>query len=342
MHKSEVINRGPVKDNLYIGNDKISVSKSPYAAYENNEEEELVEKGKGRYVNIENIILQAQMGNLKIRDEDDVDLQILKALLELEVATSRMITHYLYIRGINRFQKDIQKRLVYLSKIKAVSAFEFRSKDKNGKERRNHTSIYYLDTASEFILKSQDIQVSKDSLYSALKSKNGIKKSLSRNQLLLSYLSNIENIEFSKISPTYKLNGGIELKPDLLVVFGKEKKNEYFFFEVVRAFDGWENRMLEKQRKYKQFIEEFKPSKTIQKVPQLVMVAEDDVHAFNIFKALLINDCIPSNQRYIYTTDNRVLSENIKDDGLFIFDLKENNEVHLNIITPKLFNVIPG
>jgi hypothetical protein len=72
------------------------------------------------------------------------------------------------------------------------------------------------------------------------------------------------------------------------------------------------------------------------------MVAEDDVHAFNIFKALLINDCIPSNQRYIYTTDNRVLSENIKDDGLFIFDLKENNEVHLNIITPKLFNVIPG
>lgn len=342
MHKSEIVNRGPANDNLFIVNKNINVSKSPYAAYEDKEEEELVYKGKRQYVNIENIILQAQIGNLKIRDDDNIDLEILKTLMELEFATSRMITNYLYIKGFDKHQKEIQKRLIYLSKIKAVSAYEFRSKDKDGNERRSHTSIYYLDSGSEFILKSQSIQISKDNLNASLKSKCGIKEALSRNQLMLSYVSHIENIEFTKISPTYKLAGGENLIPDLLMVFNKDNKKEYFFFEVIRAYSGWQNKMIQKQMQYKQFIEGFNPSKTIQTVPQLIIVGEDDVHAFDIFKTLLLNDCIPKNQRYIFTTDNRVLSEKIKDNGLFIFDLKENNEVHLNIINPKLFTIIPG
>lgn len=342
MHKSEIVNRGPVNGNLFMGNEKIEISKSPFAAYEEQEEQELVFKGKINYISKENIILQAQMGNLKIREDDSIDLDILKSLLELEFATSRMITNYLFIKGVDKHQKEIQKRLVYLSKIKAVSAYEFRSKDEKGNERRSHTSIYHLDTASEMILKQQKIHLHQDYLMASLKSKSGIKEALSRNQLMLSYVSNIENVEFTKCSPIYKVSSGSVLSPDLLIVFNKEEKQEYFFFEIVRTFNGWENRMLEKARLYKQFYEDFKPSKKIQSAPQLIVVAEDDVHAFNIFKTLLVNDLIPETQNYIYTTDNRVVSEKIMDNGLFIFDLKDNNEVHLNIISPKIFDVLPA
>lgn len=340
MQSSEIVNRGPMSHRIFTGNDQIEVSKSPYAAYENSEEQEVVFKGKQVFVNIEKIILHAQMGNLKIKDDDNIDLEILKSLIELEFGTSRMITQYLYIKGIDISQKVIQKRLVYLSKIKAVSAYEFRSKDKQGNIRRSHTSVYFLDTASEFILKSQKIAIYPENLNGPLKSKSGVKEALSRNQLMLSYISMVKNIDFAKISPTYKLTTGETLIPDLLISFDNKGKSEYFFFEVVRSFAGWEKRLLEKQSLYKKFIEGFKPSKKIPNVPQLILVAEDDVHAFKIFKTMLMNDCMPENQQYIYTTDNRVISDRIHDNGLFVFKLQENNDVHLNIINPKILELV--
>lgn len=334
MNKSQIINRD-LDDVLFKTNDEITISKSPYSAYEAKETDELVFKGKITYVKTEHIIIQSQMGYLKIKDDDTTDLEILKALDELEFATSRMIAAYLKISGLDIPQKKVHKRLIYLSNLKAVSAYLFKSKDKDGKEKMSDAPIYFLDTASKFILLSQGIPI-KDKLEITLKSKNGIKETLSRNQLMLTYIQDIKNIECTKNSPKYRLPNGDLFRPAMLIVFNHKNSREYMYFEFIRSYNGWEDKAISQLDKYKTFVETFKPSKSIPSLPGVVLVAEDDIHALNILKLIIKNDLHPENQPFVFTTDNRVISGSIKENSMFIFGIS-GNKAQIELITPNVF-----
>lgn len=336
MHKSQIIGRDRVQEALFTTDNKITVSKSPFSAFESNEESELVFKGRTTYMNTEHIILQVNNGNLKIKDEDTTDLEILKALDELEFATSRMITIYLNLIGTYISQEKVQKRLYTMNKLRVLSCYEFRSKDKNGNEKYSHASVYFLDVASLFLLKSQGI-TTKYKLETTLKSKTGIKEVLSRNQLMLIYAENIKNINYTKNNPIYTLPNGDKYIPGLQIVLDYKDKMHHMIFEIIRSFDGWEQKIVEQLYKYKYFIETFKPSKTINEPPRMVLVAEDDHHAFNVMKLILENNLVVQSNPYYYTTDNRLITSDIVN-SLFRFVI-EDNVAKAKILTIDLFEV---
>lgn len=336
MHKSDIIGRHLVQDNLFTSDDNMFISKSPFSAFENNELDELVYKGRTSYMNAEHIALQVQMGYLRVRDDDTLDLEILIALDELEFATSRMITIYLNLRGVDIHQRKVQNRLVYMNKLKVLSSYEFVSRDKDGVQRRSHASIYFLDAASIFILKSQDVKTS-FKLETALKSKKGIKKILARNQLMLKYVQEIKNIKYTKNNPIYKLPNSDIYSPNLQIVFDYKDKNQHMFFEIVRSFEGWEQKIISKLDKAKLFIESFKPSATIPLPPTIVLVGEDDKHSFDIMKFILINELTPLNYHFIFTTDNRIMTSQINN-SMFRFAV-EDNKASIRTLNMELFEI---
>ncbi|MCK9470661.1 MAG: hypothetical protein M0Q88_02780 [Bacilli bacterium] len=337
MDKSEINGRDLVKNSLLINDEDIVISKSPFSAFENIESEELVYKGSTTYMNAEHITLQVHMGYLKVKDDDTIDLEILKALDELEFAISRMITIYLNLKGIDIHQKKVQKRLSYLNRLRIISSYELKSTDKDGNIKKSPTPIYFLDKASVFILKSQGIKTNYR-LETALKSKNGIKEILSRNQLMLKYTSTIKNINFTKNNPTYKLQNGNEYQPHLQIVFDNKGKNQYILFEFIRSYDGWQDKLINKLDKCKYVIESFTPSKTIPSVPLVILVAEDDKHALDIMKLIIKNDLTIKNSPYLFTTDNRTLTSPLNQ-SIFRFGVEDNKPV-IKTLSIELFNIV--
>lgn len=322
MKATDIIGRHLVQDNLFTSDKDIFISKSPYSAFENKESDELVFKGRTDFVNPELIAMQVQKGYLRIKDEDTTDLSILLALDELEFASSRMITIYLNLTGIDIHQRKVQDRLTYMSRLKVLSSYEFVSKDKNGVQKRSHSSIYFLDAASIILLRSQDIWTS-FKLETALKSKKGIKEVLARNQLMLKYVQDIKNINYTTNNPIYKLPSSEVYRPNLQIVFDHEGKNQHLFFEVARTFEGWEKKIIGKLERAKLFIENFETSNSIPQAPIIVIIAENDQHSFDIMKLIISLNLTPENYNYIFTTDGRTLTSQI-DNSIFRFVVSDN------------------
>ncbi|MCQ4924823.1 hypothetical protein NE686_17105 [Tissierella carlieri] len=310
MQKSQIVGRDKVQDSLFTTNKDITVSKSPFSAFESNEESELVLKGRTTYMNAEQIALQVNNGYLKIKDEDTTDLEILKALVELEFATSRMITIYLNLTGTYIHQEKIQTRLKSMTKLKVLSCYEFKSKGKDGKEKYSHASVYFLDIASVYLLKSQGINTS-FKLETVLKSKNGIKEILARNQLMLIYVERIKNINYTRNNPLFKVRNGEDYQPHLEIAFDFKGTMHYMLFEIIRSYDGWRKNIVKKLYSYKLFIENFTPSKRITQLPNIVLVAEDDLHAYDVMNLILENDLMIENGQYLFSTDNRLVTSDV-------------------------------
>lgn len=334
MHKSEIVGRDLVDRNVFVNNDEIFVSKSPFSAFEEHEKDELVFKGSKDFFKSEQIILKVQNGQIKIKDDDSIDLDILIAIDELEFATSRMIAIYLNLKGISIKQKTIQNRLRVLNNSKIISAYELRSIDSDGNEKTFCGSIYCLDIGSSLIFRSQGIK-SPFRAELALKPKKYVKEILARNQLMLTYIQEIKNILYTKNNPFYSLSTGKQLIPHLQIVFEYQRTKQHMFFEVIRSFTGWKDKLLEQIFNYKTFLEEFQPSKAIPNIPIVVLVAEDDKHAFNILKVIMENNLLAKNYSYLFTTDTRILTQEIHK-SIFNF-LIEEDVAKIQILNTELF-----
>lgn len=339
MQGSDIVNREEVYNALYTPDDKIFVSKSPFSAYENREDEELVYRGRKTNISMEHIMMQVKLGYVKI-EGDTIDLEILKVLNELEYATSRMVTIYLNLIGIKISQEKVHKRLRYLNKIKIISSYEFQSKDEDGNIRKSQVPTYFLDRAGVEILKSRDIPCYWE-LKDTIKPKHGIKEILSRNQLMLTYLVKIKNIEYTKIKPMYKLYDGEQFFPELQIVFTNPKNNisQHIFFETVRTFDGWERKLVNKLRQYEKFYEYFKPSNKIPSIPLLVFVSENDPHSYKILSVIAKNDIrLKGLEDYLFTTDTRVITDEINR-SIVRFKVIDNDSLEIEALNFNLFMI---
>ena len=336
MQGTDIVNRERVYRNLYTADGDIFVSKSPFSAFENKEDEELVYRGRTSPISMEHIMMNVKSGFVKL-EGDGIDLEILKCLNELEYATSRMVTIYLNLIGIDVKQNKVHKRLRYLNKIKILSSYEFQSKDEDGNVRRSHVPVYFLDRGGTMILNSWEIPCYWD-IGDTIKPKHGIKEILARNQLMLTYLIKIKNIEYTKIQPMYKLSNDERLHPDLQIVFNTDKGPQHLFFEIVRTFNGWENKLIRRLEQFKIFYDDFKPSKTIPNTPILIFVAENDPHSYNILKTIATNQIVIPGIEYLFTTDTRVISRDINR-SIVKFELKDN-EVSIIVLDFSIFDVV--
>ena len=335
MQGSDIVNREKVYKNLYTTDDEIFVSKSPFSAFENKEDEELVYRGRTSPISMEDIMMNVKCGFVKL-EGDGIDLEILKALNELEYATSRMITIYLNLLGIEVKQKKIHNRLRYLNGKKIISSYEFQSKDEDGNIKSSHVPNYFLDRAGAMILNSWDVPCYWDE-GDTIKPKHGIKEILARNQLMLTYLVKINNIRYTKIHPMYKLSNGDVFYPDLQIVFDSENGTQYLFFEVIRNFNGWENKLVRMLEQYRSFYKNFIPSKKIPNIPILIIVSENDPHSYNALKEIAKNQIVIPEIEYLFTTDTRVISSEINR-SIVKFEPKEN-EISIIVLNFSLFEI---
>lgn len=309
MQGLDIINREKVYKNLYTTDDDIFISKSPFSAFENKEDEELVYRGRTSPISMEHIMMNVKSGFVKL-EGDGIDLEVLKALNELGYATSRMVTIYLNLLGIDAKQEKVHKRLRYLNRIKILSSYEFQSKDEDGNIKKSHVPVYFLDKGGVTILNSWEIPCYWD-IGDTIRPKHGIKEILARNQLMLTYLVRIKNIEYTKIQPMYRLPNNEKFYPDLQIVFNSNNGLQHLFFEIVRTFNGWKSKLIRRLEQYKLFYENFAPSKTIPNVPILIIVSENDPHSYNILKVIAQNQLIIPQIEYLFTTDTRVISSEI-------------------------------
>ena len=63
-----------------------------------------------------------------------------------------------------------------------------------------------------------------------------------------------------------------------------------FIFEVVRREEDWETKFAEKIKLYKDFYENFEPMDSgFMKMPQLIVVCEDERHMAEAFRVIVMN-----------------------------------------------------
>lgn len=94
----------------------------------------------------------------------------------------------------------------------------------------------------------------------------------------------------------------------------KNKKSIEFIFEAIRREDDWENKLVDKMRLYKEFYENFMAGDSgYLTMPQLILVAEDELHMKQIFKVITMNETLSSDKfNILYTTDLRQNKETLE------------------------------
>jgi DNA-binding Lrp family transcriptional regulator len=283
---------------LFVEDEDIIVTKSPFSAYEGESK-----KFDGR---VNNISIDHIMIKVKREEVFGIDFDIIEAISELEFATSRMITQFLMLRNIHVDQSKIQDRLKFLNRLMIISRYKVIND-----ESEVNTRIYCLEKVGKYLLQSREISC-KWLLSDSARPLYIMKRILARNQILLTYKTRLKNIEKSYHSPYLKVMATQrDFKTDLQICFDTDGVKDVMLFEVARSYEGCMEKTLETLKAYKEYIEYFQPTPQILQPPKLVIVGEDDKHLLEIFKQVLKNSLIAPNLEFLYTTDLRVIGEDL-------------------------------
>lgn len=287
-------------ENLYISDEEIMISKSPFSAFEG---EEKVYDGAKVQVNTDYIMYKVNKG-----DVTPNDFLIIEALNELGFATSRMVTQYLIFKGITEYsQLKVSNRLKFMSSINLITRFKFVTQE--GKSI--NTRCYCLQKTAKYLLLTREIECTWQQSYNT-KPLPLVKEILTRNQLLLSYALKVTAFNNYCINPTFKLVKSVKsFSPQLMLEFTQDNNNEVMLFEFVRGYKGYKERLLNKLEQYKEFYKYFTPNEKLKVIPKLILVGEDDKHAIDIAQLISENNITMDNSEILYTTDLRVLSNEI-------------------------------
>lgn len=288
--------------NLFREDNEILTGKSPFSSYSN---EKLCIESKPEKIPLEYLMMNIARGGILSED-----FLILKGLEVLQFATSRMISQYLqYVKNFSQPQEKTSNRLKFMLKNDLVARYAFHSN-----VGKIDTRAYFLQRAGNYLLMSRNYQSSWKPTDKA-KLIDDIKEILCRNQVLLKFLSSCTNIKEYKIFPEIRTSCGIPLKPHLRLTLNNNGSNDVIFFEAIRSYDGWEEKLDNKLFLYNDYYNKFIPSPDCLEPPQLIFIGETDVHNGKIYKHLLLNKISLKGIEFLFTNDIRVLERNC--DNLF-------------------------
>lgn len=313
-------------DNLLVSDKDINVSKSPFSAYTN---EKMIYDGRLNPIPLDHIMFKVKRGHIF-----STDFIILEALSKLEFATSRMVTQYLTFKNINIPQEKVSNRLKVMNKLNIISRYRFKSDDGEASFR-----AYCLERAGKILLISRNYKCDWKPTDS-IRPLEVVKQILARNQILLSYLNKVNNIDSYEINPTIKLpTTGQKFMPNLSITLNVNEEKEVLFFEVFRSYEGYKETVVQRLSLYQQFYNYFTPINNINKLPQLIIVGEDDKHLFEIFKVIVSKHIEFKNVKPLFTSDLRVLEENLRN-SIIDFNIKKNEndskvKVQINVLDYK-------
>lgn len=285
--------------NLLKDDSEVMVSKSPFSAYQ---DEMHVYDGRQSPISMEHITLKVKLGNIYGND-----FTMLRAISDLEFATSRMVTQYLELMGIDIDQNHVHNRLKAMNKLYIISRFKFVNSEGNTNFR-----VYCLEKAGKSLLFSRKHE-SKWQHTDNTRPLEVIKEILARNQLLLAVRSKIDNVGEYRINPNFRLmRSGGYFRPNLEIAFNVgDEKTKRFLFESVRSYDGWKEQLVNKLKCYKEYYENFQPFGDITEPQQIVIIGEDIEHLLEIYKTIFKSKLFFANMEYVYTTDLLTLRESL-------------------------------
>ena len=284
-----------VKDN------EIKAVVSPFAIREG---EIKVFDGKDGYVSMNQIIHKINIGHI-----NDLHFKILELVNEFEFITSRQIMQLLEWKKIEVPSQDkLNNKLEQLVKSKILTRYYFSSEEGKGIYR-----IYCLEKMGKYLLTSKEIEC-KWQQSDNTKPVAMIKKRLAGNQVIIAYLNKVKAFDEYTVKPsltaktlgkTFRASGGG-------VKLSKNSKSITFIFEVIRREDDWQKKLVDKMKMYKDFYENFVPMDSgFQTLPQLIIVAEDEMHTKEAFKEIVTNNVEISKIKLYFTTDLRQIEESL-------------------------------
>jgi len=285
-----------------INDNEVKATKSPFAMRPN---EEKVFDGKAGYSSVSQAVFMVDMGYVH-----ELHFEMLELISKFEFITSRQIYQLLQLKGIEvKDQNKVNARLENLIKARAVSRYYFKSDEGNGIYR-----VYCLEKAGKFLLNSREIRTDWVPTNNT-RPVHLIKKRLAGNQVIIAYMMKAKHFKNYVVDPVlmakrqnirFKVSGGV-------VTLTKGRKNTDLMFEAVRRDNGWEEKLLTKMSLYSEFYDYFNIRDSgFERVPQLVIVGEDDDHMVEIFKILTKNKVVLKDCNILYTTDLRQLDESLE------------------------------
>lgn len=280
---------------------KIEAKKSPFALREG---EIKTFDGKDGYVSMNQIVQKINLGHI-----NELHFAIVELVNEFEFITSRQLCQMLDYKGIEyKSQDKLNNKLEQLVKSKILTRYYFTSEDGKGIYR-----IYCLEKMGKYLLTSKEIEC-KWQQSDNTKPVAMIKKRLAGNQVIIAYLNKVKAFDEYIVKPsltaktlgkTFRASGGG-------VKLSKNSKSITFIFEVIRREDDWKKKLVDKMKMYKDFYENFVPMDSgFQTLPQLIIVAEDEMHTKEAFKEIVTNNVEISKIKLYFTTDLRQIEESL-------------------------------
>lgn len=279
---------------------EIKATTSPFAVRAN---EIKVFDGKDGYVSINQIINKINIGHIT-----EVHFKIMETVNEFEFITSRQLYQVLQERKIDiKSQDKLNDRLEQLIKCKILTRYFFRSEEGDCTYR-----VYCLEKMGKYLLNSRGVECNWQPTDNT-KPVGMVKKRLAGNQTILAYLRKVQAYNSYIVKPTlsakrlgkvFKAHGGIQLT--------RNDKTIDFIFEVVRREDEWEKKFSDRMKLYKDFYDNFVTMDCgYERVPQLIIICEDDKHMAETFKTIIKNQLEPDRIKLYFSTDLRQNQETL-------------------------------
>ncbi len=295
-----------------VEDSEIKTKVSPFAVREG---EIKVFDGKDGYVSMNQIIQKINVGHI-----NDLHFRIMELVNEFEFITSRQLYKLLDKEKYDlKSQDKLNNKLEQLVKSKILTRYYFNSEDGKGIYR-----IYCLEKMGKYLLNSRGIEC-KWQPTDNTKPVAMIKKRLASNQLITAYKEKV--LAFTsyeiKVPMTAKQLGKQFKATGGKITLTKGEKSIDFIFEVVRREEDWEKKLIDKMKLYKDFYANFAPMDSgFSKIPQLVILCEDEKHMAETFKIIVMNQLEIDKIKLYYTTDLRQNEETL-DQSLAEFKLDE-------------------
>lgn len=308
-----------------IEDSDIKTKVSPFAMREG---EIKVFDGKDGYVSMNQILQKINLGQI-----NDVHFKIIELVNKFEFLTSRQLLQLLEYENVEISNQDkLNKRLEQLIKCKILTRYYFTSKEGNSIYR-----IYAMEKMGKYLLNSREIECKWQPSDNA-KPVEMMKKKLAGNQLVIAYMRKVKAFKSFILKPEMKakLNGKI-FKPIAKISFDYSGKNIDFVYEVIRREEGYEKKLIDRMRLWKDFYENFVPGDSgFSNLPQLVFLCEDNKHMAEVFKILTMNKIKIDKINFYYTTDLKQ-NENELDKSLYDF-VYEDDKFKIRNIEAKILD----
>jgi len=271
--------------------------------------------GKDGYVSMNQILHKINLGHI-----NELHFAIIELVNEFEFITSRQLLQMLEWKKIEVPSQDkLNNKLDQLVKSKILTRYYFTSEEGNGIYR-----VYCLEKMGKYLLNSREIECKWQPADNA-KPVPMIKKRLAGNQTIIAYLRKVKAFDEYACKPSLnaKISGKVFKATGGSVKLTKNKKSISFVFEVIRREQEWEKKLADKMKLYHDFYENFVTMDSgFENVPQLIFVCEDDRHAAEVFKTIVINKLELPKIKLLFTTDLKQNNETLEN-TLMEFKLDE-------------------